>query len=412
MSMAITSMPSALSLPGTPGDAASSSDASSGSLDFASLLLGSLAAGISPLGNLLAEKPAAAPSDPAPDAPAGATDSALLLAALGLAPRQAAATLPNGEQALPDAPATTALPDAAALLQPPPAAEPANTLARSKAPSLPEEEGSIDSAFAALLGETPGNTRYAALPAKDDNGNGNGKTAKIAASDLLAANKNRANTLDENRQEPAAALSMTSHALPGAPIDAKTEPGAENLPLEAAKPGATLAAASAAHLPGTAEMTSKPTRPPQDAAWSPRMDTPLHDAAWGSDFSQKIVWLAGNEQQSAQITLNPPQLGPIDISLNINKDSATALFVSANPEVRDSIEAALPRLREMLAGSGIELGQASVSEQSPRQQAGQEGAKPGTPRWQVDNAILVAGSGGSANGSLLQRGNGLVDTFA
>ena len=71
----------------------------------------------------------------------------------------------------------------------------------------------------------------------------------------------------------------------------------------------------------------------------------------------KIVWLTANDQKFAQLTLNPPQMGPIEISLNINKDTASAYFISPNAEVREAIETALPRLREMLAGVGIELGQ-------------------------------------------------------
>lgn len=147
-----------------------------------------------------------------------------------------------------------------------------------------------------------------------------------------------------------------------------------------------------------------------------RVETPLHEQkAWASDFGQKIVWMAGNDKQSAQLTLNPPQMGPIEISLNINRDSATALFVSANPEVREAIESALPRLREMLASAGIELGQANVSEKSPhQQQGGNDNPRQGASRWMADNAIL-GGDSGEAAGPItgtLQRSNSLVDLFA
>jgi flagellar hook-length control protein FliK len=144
---------------------------------------------------------------------------------------------------------------------------------------------------------------------------------------------------------------------------------------------------------------------------SHRLDTPLRDASWPGDFAQKVVWLTSNDQKFAQITLNPPQMGPIEISLNINKDSASAYFVSPNAEVREAIETALPRLREMLAGVGIELGQANVSAQSSRQEAGQQEARHGTPRWIADEAILDGGSGQN-QAIIAQRGSGLVDTFA
>lgn len=165
-----------------------------------------------------------------------------------------------------------------------------------------------------------------------------------------------------------------------------------------------------AHAP-----TQQPTSGTQNSA-PLRVETPMQDQkAWASDVGQKIVWMVGNEKQSAQLTLNPPQMGPIEISLNINRDSATALFVSANPEVREALESAMPRLREMLAGAGIELGQANVSAESSRQQqGGNDNARPGASRWMADNAILGGDSGEAAGpgAGTIQRGNGLVDLFA
>ena len=145
-----------------------------------------------------------------------------------------------------------------------------------------------------------------------------------------------------------------------------------------------------------------------------KVETPVRDSSWAGDFGQKIVWMAGNDKQVAQLTLNPPQMGPIEISLSVNKDNASAFFASPNAEVREAIESAIPRLREMLAGVGIDLGQANVSAESFRQQAGQDGQKQGTPRFMVDNAILGADSLRNISGQsiMTQRGNGLVDTFA
>jgi flagellar hook-length control protein FliK len=146
-----------------------------------------------------------------------------------------------------------------------------------------------------------------------------------------------------------------------------------------------------------------------------KVETPVRDHTWANDFGQKVVWLAANDKQSAQLTLNPPHMGPIEISLNLTKDTASAAFVSTNAEVRQTIEAALPRLREMLAGVGIELGQTNVGAESFRQQPENESARQGTtPRWMGDNAILGGDAGRQLSGQLstAQRGNGMVDLFA
>ncbi|MCU6502357.1 flagellar hook-length control protein FliK [Rugamonas sp. A1-17] len=59
--------------------------------------------------------------------------------------------------------------------------------------------------------------------------------------------------------------------------------------------------------------------------------------------------------------LNPPDLGPLQVVLSVNKDQATAAFSSAQPEVRQALEAAMPKLREMMSDAGIQLGNATVS---------------------------------------------------
>lgn len=154
------------------------------------------------------------------------------------------------------------------------------------------------------------------------------------------------------------------------------------------------------------------------ASPSPRADdeltvaAPLRDARWAGEFGQKIVWMSKHDQQSAQLTLNPPQMGPIDITLKLDNGSATASFASANPEVREAIESALPRLREMLAGAGIELGQASVSAESFRQAAGS--APDGNAARRGDAGILTGEAPvmPSSGMSGLRRGVGLVDLYA
>lgn len=142
--------------------------------------------------------------------------------------------------------------------------------------------------------------------------------------------------------------------------------------------------------------------------------TPLKDASWNNDFGQKIVWMAHNNKQSAQLVLNPPELGRIEVSLNIDKAGATATFVSASADVRESIETALPRLREMFAGAGIELGQANVSSESfkGQEQANTQAGFAHSPET-GDSVILESEPvAGSNQKQQIVQGNGMVDTFA
>ena len=125
----------------------------------------------------------------------------------------------------------------------------------------------------------------------------------------------------------------------------------------------TVVAATNVNQSLTSAAHNQPT-PGQEAALP--VSTHVRDQNWSSDFGQKIVWLAANDKQTAQLTLNPPHMGPIEVSISVDKGSANASFVSANADVRQAIESALPRLREMLASSGIELGQTNVGSESFR----------------------------------------------
>lgn len=103
-----------------------------------------------------------------------------------------------------------------------------------------------------------------------------------------------------------------------------------------------------------------------------RVGTP----AWENQMGQKIVWMVAGEEQSASLTLNPPDLGPLQVVLSVTNDQASVSFSSNQQEVRQALENALPRLREMMSDSGIALGNASVNAGMPDQRQAQGGEQP------------------------------------
>ena len=92
----------------------------------------------------------------------------------------------------------------------------------------------------------------------------------------------------------------------------------------------------------------------------PRVGTKMWDQAIG----QKIVWMVAGGEQSAQLTLNPPDLGPVQVVLSISDNQIDASFVSSHLDVREAIEAAAPKLREMMDSAGMSLTGFSVNAQS------------------------------------------------
>jgi flagellar hook-length control protein FliK len=70
--------------------------------------------------------------------------------------------------------------------------------------------------------------------------------------------------------------------------------------------------------------------------------------------------MATHNHQVAELHIEPPQLGPVEVRLSITNDQASLSIASPHAAVRDAIQASLPRLQEMLQGLGISLGNVSV----------------------------------------------------
>ena len=88
----------------------------------------------------------------------------------------------------------------------------------------------------------------------------------------------------------------------------------------------------------------------------------------GARLAEQIQLIARAREGSAELRLHPPSLGTIDVRVVMEGERANVYFSSPNSVVRDVLEAAMPRLRDALAQDGLMLGDASVSDQSPRKQ--------------------------------------------
>lgn len=143
-----------------------------------------------------------------------------------------------------------------------------------------------------------------------------------------------------------------------------------------------------------------------------KLTPPVGSAAWDQALGQKVVWMVAGAQQSASLTLNPPDLGPLQVVLTVSNSQANATFIATQPEVRQAIEAAMPKLREMLGDAGIQLGQATVSTGTPNQngapgEQSQKTSRPLDPFGDTADTMVQVN-----RGRTISSGQGLVDTFA
>jgi flagellar hook-length control protein FliK len=81
-------------------------------------------------------------------------------------------------------------------------------------------------------------------------------------------------------------------------------------------------------------------------------------------LTEKVRWMINSRNITAEIKLDPPDLGGMNIKVNLSGDSASVSFVVQSQHARYALDQAVPRLREMLEEHGIELGQSSVQQES------------------------------------------------
>ncbi len=136
-------------------------------------------------------------------------------------------------------------------------------------------------------------------------------------------------------------------------------------------------------------------------------------ADWGQAVGERLMWMVKGDQQMAELKITPPNLGPLEVKLTINNDQASVAFLSNHAAVRDALEAAIPRLREMMAQDALNLVNVDVG--ANRQQS--QSQTGGTGGQNASGSGVDADAAGSTDGEqplqagTLQSGNGLVDMF-
>ncbi|QND84315.1 Flagellar hook-length control protein FliK [Chromobacterium vaccinii] len=95
----------------------------------------------------------------------------------------------------------------------------------------------------------------------------------------------------------------------------------------------------------------------------------LTDPNWGKALGEQVMSMVSLKMDKAQIQLNPPQLGPIEVTLKMNgTDQAQVLFTAAVPATREALESNMHRLSSMLSSNGIQLTDSQVSSGNSGQQ--------------------------------------------
>ncbi|TVP81625.1 MAG: hypothetical protein EA346_04705 [Thioalkalivibrio sp.] len=185
---------------------------------------------------------------------------------------------------------------------------------------------------------------------------------------------------------------------------------AEAAPQAGQAPAAALTAAES----GTASISTPTSTSPSANPAGPRLfnlDVPLHQPGWDRALGSQVRWMANQGVQVAELRLSPPNLGPLEVRLQVDGDRTHINILAPHAATREAVEAALPRLREMFAESGMNLGDVNVREENTgRGGSGHEGeAQHAGAGADSDDAEAKPGATRESGASLSQ---GLVDYYA
>ncbi|MDX2423211.1 MAG: flagellar hook-length control protein FliK, partial [Amphritea sp.] len=112
---------------------------------------------------------------------------------------------------------------------------------------------------------------------------------------------------------------------------------------------------------------SKSTRTAQESPQVMPQGVKPGTPSWGQAVNDRVMLMASKNGQFAEIQLDPPELGSLQVKLHLKNDQVSVVFTTPHGSVRESLEQNMPRLREMFADQGFNLSESSVEDQSGQQ---------------------------------------------
>jgi flagellar hook-length control protein FliK len=182
----------------------------------------------------------------------------------------------------------------------------------------------------------------------------------------------------------------------------------------AATPDNALPSLPAAAAPTA--VAAAPARAPDSAAPMAHLPAPIHTPAFAPALATQVRWWAQDGVQQAQLTLNPPEMGPVAVKIVLQDQREARIdFVADVAATRSALEAALPVLAAALDESGLKLTGGGVHDGAAQRQALWQQAQ---QHPHAARGTAAHGSGQSVTtasaemGTRAQAARGLVDLVA
>lgn len=137
------------------------------------------------------------------------------------------------------------------------------------------------------------------------------------------------------------------------------------------------------------------------------IQTPLGQREWAGELSQRLMMMVSSKLKTAEIHLNPKELGPVEVRIRMHEDKAHVVFTSQVAQTREALEQAVPRLREMFEQNGVGLGNVDVQDHGTQHSQQHEQTEDGRRGPALANA-----DGETVSEAAPVRIVGLVDYYA
>lgn len=139
---------------------------------------------------------------------------------------------------------------------------------------------------------------------------------------------------------------------------------------------------------------------------------PVTHKNWGEAVMQNVMFMSSKNMKQAEINLDPPELGALQVKINTQGDQTSVQFVAHNTAARDVLEQNINRLREMMNEQGMQLVEADVKDGRDQQMAQDQSSEDSESSQQGMTDDLM---GNEENVSVLEtkvEEIGLVDSYA
>lgn len=97
------------------------------------------------------------------------------------------------------------------------------------------------------------------------------------------------------------------------------------------------------------------------------MQSDIGQPQWKAEIAEKVAWFSARNISKAEIRLDPPELGSLQIKIQLNQEQAQVSFNSPHASVREALDQSSSRLREMFQEQGLNLADVNVGGEGAQQ---------------------------------------------